>query len=72
NPTLEGAAAIRVIGGALARLREEGRAAADEFPLLTHLHEVIALERPLDLPWERFFGGEPSPRRPGRPAATAG
>ncbi|MDP9345160.1 MAG: glycerol-3-phosphate dehydrogenase [Actinomycetota bacterium] len=72
NPTLEGAAAIRVIGGALARLREDGRAAADEFPLLTHLHEVIALERPLDLPWERFFGGEPSPRRPGHPAATAG
>jgi glycerol-3-phosphate dehydrogenase (NAD(P)+) len=58
NPTLEGAAAIRVIGGALPKLTERGIIGADDFPLLRHLHEVIALERPVDIPWSRFFGGE--------------
>jgi glycerol-3-phosphate dehydrogenase (NAD(P)+) len=29
-----------------------------DFPLLRHLHEVIALERPVDIPFSRFFGGE--------------
>jgi glycerol-3-phosphate dehydrogenase (NAD(P)+) len=32
----------------------------DEFPLMRHLYEVIALERPVDIPWSRFFGGEPA------------
>jgi glycerol-3-phosphate dehydrogenase (NAD(P)+) len=59
NPTLEGAAAIRVLGGALERLTERGAVAAAEFPLMRHLFELIALERPLDIPWSRFFGGEP-------------
>jgi glycerol-3-phosphate dehydrogenase (NAD(P)+) len=33
---------------------------ADDFPLMRHLYEVIALERPLAVPWERFFGNEPT------------
>ena len=57
--TLEGAAAIRVIGGALPKLTERGVVRAEDFPLLRHLHEVVALERPVDMPWSRFFGGEP-------------
>jgi glycerol-3-phosphate dehydrogenase (NAD(P)+) len=57
--TLEGAAAIRVIGGVLPRLTERGVVGADEFPLLRHLHEVVELDRPVQMPWERFFGGEP-------------
>jgi glycerol-3-phosphate dehydrogenase (NAD(P)+) len=57
HPTLEGAAAIRVIGGALRLLTERGVVAPDDFPLLRHLHEVIAEEVPLEIPWDRFFGG---------------
>jgi glycerol-3-phosphate dehydrogenase (NAD(P)+) len=59
NPTLEGAAAIKVFGSALLKLTERGVVGEDEFPLMRHLYEVIGLERPLDMPWSRFFGGEP-------------
>src|SRR5204863_6368330 len=48
NPTLEGASAIRVFGEALGRLTERGVVGPDEFPLMRHLYEVIALERPVD------------------------
>lgn len=57
--TLEGAAAIRVIGGALPKLTARGVIDADDFPLLRHLHDVVGLEQPLDMPWSAFFGGEP-------------
>jgi glycerol-3-phosphate dehydrogenase (NAD(P)+) len=59
NPTLEGAAAIREFGTALERLTERGVLGAEELPLMRLLNEVIAHERPLRVPWERFFGGEP-------------
>jgi glycerol-3-phosphate dehydrogenase (NAD(P)+) len=59
NPTLEGAAAIEVFGEALGRLTERDVVAPDDFPLMRHLHEVIALELPVNIPWSRFFGGEP-------------
>jgi glycerol-3-phosphate dehydrogenase (NAD(P)+) len=59
NPTLEGAAAITAFGEALGRLTERGVVAEDDFPLMRHLYEVIALERVLNMPWSRFFGGEP-------------
>jgi glycerol-3-phosphate dehydrogenase (NAD(P)+) len=59
NPTLEGAAAIKVFGAALAKLTERGVVAEEAFPLMRHLYEVIGLERPLNVPWSRFFGGEP-------------
>jgi glycerol-3-phosphate dehydrogenase (NAD(P)+) len=59
NPTLEGAAAIKVFGAALAKLTERGVVAEEAFPLMRHLYEVIGLERPLNMPWSRFFGGEP-------------
>jgi glycerol-3-phosphate dehydrogenase (NAD(P)+) len=62
NPTLEGAAAIRIFGEALGRLTERGIVGEDEFPLMRHLHELVALERPLDMPWSRFLGGEPTRR----------
>jgi glycerol-3-phosphate dehydrogenase (NAD(P)+) len=56
--TLEGAAAIRVIGGALPKLTDRGLIGLEELPLLRCLHAVIAEERPLAIPWSRFFGGE--------------
>lgn len=58
HPTLEGAAAIREIGEALPKLAERGMLSAEDFPLLRHLYEVIALGRPVDIPWSAFFGGE--------------
>jgi glycerol-3-phosphate dehydrogenase (NAD(P)+) len=60
NPTLEGAEAIEVFGDALGRLTERGVVGEEEFPLMRHLYEVIALERAVDIPWSRFFGGEPA------------
>ncbi|MDN5570756.1 MAG: glycerol-3-phosphate dehydrogenase [Propionibacteriaceae bacterium] len=58
--TLEGAAAIAVIGAALVRLTERGVVPAERFPLLRHLYEVVALDGPVDVPWETFFGGDGS------------
>jgi glycerol-3-phosphate dehydrogenase (NAD(P)+) len=58
NPTLEGAAAIKVFGPALAKLTERGVIADGDFPLMRHLYEVVGLERALDIPWSRFFGGQ--------------
>jgi hypothetical protein len=26
---------------------------------MRHLYEIIELQRPLNMPWSRFFGGEP-------------
>jgi glycerol-3-phosphate dehydrogenase (NAD(P)+) len=59
NPTLEGAAAIKVFGAALVKLTERGVVAEGAFPLMRHLYEIVELERPLGMPWSRFFGGEP-------------
>jgi glycerol-3-phosphate dehydrogenase (NAD(P)+) len=56
--TLEGAAAIEVIGGALPKLTERGIIEPEEFPLMRHLHAVVGLDEPLDMPWNTFFGGE--------------
>jgi glycerol-3-phosphate dehydrogenase (NAD(P)+) len=56
--TLEGAAAIQVIGGALPKLTARRVIAPEDFPLLRGLHDVVGRERPLDIPWGAFFGGE--------------
>jgi glycerol-3-phosphate dehydrogenase (NAD(P)+) len=61
--TLEGVAAIRVIGGALPKLTERGVIGEEDFPLMRHLHAVVALDEPVDMPWEKFFGGEPAAAR---------
>jgi glycerol-3-phosphate dehydrogenase (NAD(P)+) len=58
NPTLEGAFAIQVVGRALPKLTERGIIEPEEFPLLRHLYEVVGEEKPLNMPWSRFFGGE--------------
>lgn len=57
--TLEGAAAIKVIGGALPQLTERGVVEASDFPLLRALHDVIGRDQPLAIPWGAMFGGEP-------------
>lgn len=55
--TLEGVQAIRVIGGALEPLTERGVIKPEDFPLCRYLYEIIEKDAPLDMPWERFFGG---------------
>ena len=57
--TLEGAAAIEVIGGALPTLTERGIVGPGDFPLMRHLYAVVGLNEPLDMPWDTFFRGEP-------------
>jgi hypothetical protein len=37
----------------------------EEFPLMRHLHSVVGLDEPLDMPWPTFFGGEPE-SKPGK------
>jgi glycerol-3-phosphate dehydrogenase (NAD(P)+) len=59
--TLEGAAAIKVIGGALPKLTDRGVVEPTDFPLLRALYEVIGGDRPLRIPWSSLFGGEPIP-----------
>ncbi|MHA6525955.1 NAD(P)H-dependent glycerol-3-phosphate dehydrogenase [Tessaracoccus sp. G1721] len=58
--TLEGAAAIRVIGEAMIRLTERGVVAPGRFPLLRHLHEVVGLDQSVNVPWDAFFGSNGS------------
>ncbi len=57
--TLEGAAAIEVIGRALPKLTERGIVGPEDFPLMRHLYAVVGLNEPLDMPWDTFFRGEP-------------
>jgi glycerol-3-phosphate dehydrogenase (NAD(P)+) len=57
--TLEGAAAIEVMGGALPKLTERGIIEPEDFPLMRHLHSVVGSDEPLDMPWHTFFGDEP-------------
>jgi glycerol-3-phosphate dehydrogenase (NAD(P)+) len=61
--TLEGAAAIEAIGGTLPKLTERGIIEPEDFPLMRHLHSVVGLDEPLDMPWHTFFGGEPEYKR---------
>jgi glycerol-3-phosphate dehydrogenase (NAD(P)+) len=56
--TLERAAAIEVIRGAILKLDVRGLVGQSDFPLMRHLHSVVALDEQLDMPWSTFFGGE--------------
>lgn len=56
--TLEGVAAIGVIGAALERLTERGVVGPDDFPLCRFLYRVVTTDAPLEVPWPAFFGGE--------------
>ncbi|RLP08873.1 NAD(P)H-dependent glycerol-3-phosphate dehydrogenase [Propionibacterium australiense] len=53
--TLEGVAAIKVIGKALEPLTERGVIGADEYPLCRFLYSVVAKDAPLGMPWDQFF-----------------
>ena len=55
--TLEGVAAIKVIGKALGPLTERGVIGEDEYPLCRFLYSVVAEDAPLEMPWDKFFQG---------------
>lgn len=55
--TLEAAEIVRTMGTALPRLTERGVVGPDELPLLRALIDVVVRGRPVELPFEEFFGG---------------
>lgn len=55
--TLEGVAAISVIGAALKPLTERGVIGPEEYPLCRFLYSVVEEDAPLVMPWDKFFGG---------------
>ena len=56
--TLEGVAAIGVVGKAIDKLTRRGVIAETDYPLVRALYDIVDHDAPLDLPWEKFFGGE--------------
>ena len=46
-----------MIGGALEPLTERGVIKPEDFPLCRYLYQIIEKDAPLDMPWEKFFGG---------------
>ncbi len=55
--TLEGAAAIVVVGEALKILTDRGVVKPEDFPLLRALYEVVGEDKPINIPWMKFFDG---------------
>lgn len=55
--TLEGVAAIRVVGAAVEKMTERGVIKAEDFPLLRHMYDLTVKDQPLNIPWDSFFGG---------------
>ena len=68
TPTLEGAAAIKGIGGALPALTDRGVIAPTDFPLLRALYDAIGKDRPRDIPGDALFGGTPAAPRAATPS----
>jgi glycerol-3-phosphate dehydrogenase (NAD(P)+) len=54
--TLESVETITRVASAIEPLEARGLVRADELPLMKFVHEVIELNRPVDFPWESFFG----------------
>lgn len=55
--TLEGATAIVYVGEALTKLTERGVCEPEDFPLLRALYEVVGFDKPVDIPFKKFFEG---------------
>lgn len=53
--TLEGVAAISVIGKAVRALTSRGAIRESDFPLCRFLYSVVEEDAPLKMPWEQFF-----------------
>jgi len=57
--TLESVEVVNQVAAAIPSLESRGLIRAADLPLLKFIHEVIASERPVDFPWESFFGDQP-------------
>ncbi len=55
--TLESVETLRVMHKALPVLERAGKVRVDEVPLLWHLCQIVGEGVPVDIPWDRFFGG---------------
>lgn len=55
--TLEAAEIVRTMGAALPKMIERGLVGADELPLLRALIDIVVHERPVNIPFDKFFGG---------------
>lgn len=53
--TLEGVAAISVVGKALRALTKRGVIKEEDFPLCRFLYSVVEEDHPLEMPWDEFF-----------------
>lgn len=53
--TLEGVAAISVVGKALRALTKRGVIKEEDFPLCRFLYSVVEEDHPLEMPWDKFF-----------------
>jgi glycerol-3-phosphate dehydrogenase (NAD(P)+) len=56
--TLEAVMLIRTMSIALPKLTARGLLQPDDLPLMRALADVVVRGQPVDLPWERFFGGQ--------------
>lgn len=54
--TLESVEIITQVASAIQPLEARGLIRADGLPLIQFIHKVIKQERPVDFPWESFFG----------------
>lgn len=55
--TLESAAIVLMMGKGIPRLVEQGKLRADDLPFLNALVDVLSHGKPLNLPFDKFFGG---------------
>jgi len=53
--TMEGVVAIKVIGATMEPLTKRGVIKEHDFPLLRHLYDIIVHDKPLNMPWDKFF-----------------
>jgi glycerol-3-phosphate dehydrogenase (NAD(P)+) len=56
--TLEAVMLIQTMGVALPKLTARGLLQPEDLPLMRALVDVVVRGRPVDLPWDRFFGGQ--------------
>jgi len=57
DDTIEGAQLAQAIGPTIEQLVAEGRMDGSALPLLRTMIDIVCHDRPVDLPWDAFFGG---------------
>ena len=52
--TLESLVVAERVARAVKKASESGRLSIEDFPLLTHIDEILTENKPVTIPWERF------------------